>query len=70
MNSFKTPFNSLVFKILTVLSICAVSNLTKLSAQQIADTNYTKVLYDSAKVCFNILKKRKKISFLFFMLLY
>ncbi|HAF29516.1 MAG TPA: hypothetical protein DCG75_10755 [Bacteroidales bacterium] len=50
MNSFKTHFNSLAFKIIVVLSVCAVSNLTKLSAQQMPDTNYIKILYDSTKV--------------------
>ena len=50
MNSFKSQFNFLIFKILVVLSIGAYPNISKVAAQQITDTNYAKVLYDSAKV--------------------
>jgi CHAT domain-containing protein/Tfp pilus assembly protein PilF len=50
MNSFKSQFNSLIFKILILLSIGIYFNISKVTAQKNIDTNYVNILYDSTKV--------------------
>ena len=49
MNSFKLQLNPLIFKILVLLSVSIFPNLTKTSAQQLPNTTYIKILYDSTK---------------------
>ena len=56
MNSFKSQFNSLVFKILVILSISMLFKSAVGSRDVLqyvsTDTNYLNTLYDSAKICY------------------
>ena len=50
MNSYNIQFNSLIYKIIILLSVSIYPNISRALSQQPNDDNYANVLYDSARV--------------------
>jgi len=70
MNSFKSRFNYLIFKNLVLFLAGVFLIFTRVGAQQLVDTNYASILFDSSKVYYaagnynNAIKDLNKILLL------